>query len=221
MKQKRLDALADSIFGIVMTVLVFDINIPKYTGIVSDKLILKSLVVMYPLFLSFLLAFTLLFTYWRSHHFVASVLVKNIDLRFTNYNALFFFFVTLIPFSAHLFSVYNDSKIAIILFATNIIFVGLALFIMRQYAIRSNTIENEPFTKSENEHANMRILFPVFAALCAIGIAFVNKDMALFVFTFAILFNFSEKSTKYIFYIINIFRKKDKNNYEVTSSSSI
>ena len=44
---------------------------------------------MYPLFLSYLLSFSLIFTYWRSHHFIASVLAKNIDTKFTNLNAVF------------------------------------------------------------------------------------------------------------------------------------
>lgn len=215
MNQKRLDALSDGIFAIVMTVLVFDIRIPEHLGeIINDKTILLSLFEMYPIFLSFLLAFTLLFTYWRSHNFIASVLAKGIDSKLVNYNALFFFFVILIPFSAKMFSVYSYSKITIILFALNIIIVGLSLFFMRRHVIHAETIENEPVTKRENEHANMHILFPVFAATIAIAVSFVNKDIALVLFTLAILFNFSQKSTKYTFHVIDIFRpsvRREKN----------
>ena len=157
--------------------------------------------------MSYLLSFSLLFTYWRSHHFIESILAKNIDTKFSNLNAIFFFFVGLIPFSSHLLGKYSYSKTAIIFFALNIILIGLSLFKMRQYVINSKTIENAEFTKSENEHANMRILFPVVAAFIAIFVSFFNSSLAILLFTVAILFNLLEKSTKHTFKVIDLFRK--------------
>lgn len=76
MKQARLDQLADSIFAIVMTILVFDIRIPNFIGAVNDQTLFQALLNLSPIFLSYLLSFSLLFTYWRSHHFIESVLAK-------------------------------------------------------------------------------------------------------------------------------------------------
>lgn len=208
MKQARLDQLADSIFAIVMTILVFEIRIPDFFVTVDDKTLFNSLVNLSPVFLSYLLSFSLLFTYWRSHHFIESVLAKNIDTKFSNINAIFFFFVALVPFSSHFLGKYSYSKTAIIFFALNIIFIGFTLFRMRQYAIKSTTIENIPFTKTENEHANMRILLPVGAAILAIIISFFNSSIAILLFTLAILFNLLEKSTKHTFFFIDLFRGK-------------
>ena len=207
MKQARLDQLADSIFAIVMTILVFEIRMPDYVGVISEQTLLKSLFNLSPIFLSYLLSFSLLFTYWRSHHFIESVLAKNIDTRFSNINAVFFFFIALVPFSSHFLGNYAYSKTAIIFFALNIIFIGLTIFRMRQYVINSKTIENASFTKTENEHANMRILFPVGAAVVAIFVSFFSTSLAILLFTLAILFNLLEKSTKHTFKIIDLFRK--------------
>ena len=207
MKQARLDQLADSIFAIVMTILVFEIRIPDYVGVVDEQTLFNSLINLSPVFLSYLLSFSLLFTYWRSHHFIESILAKNIDTKFSNLNAIFFFFVGLIPFSSHLLGKYSYSKTAIIFFALNIILIGLSLFRMRQYVINSKTIENATFTKTENEHANMRILFPVVAAFIAIFVSFFSTSLAILLFTLAILFNLLEKSTKHTFKIIDLFRK--------------
>lgn len=210
MKQARLDQLADSIFAIVMTILVFEIRIPDMVGIVDEQSLLKALFELSPIFLSYILSFSLLFTYWRSHHFIESILAKNIDIRFSNLNAIFFFFVGLVPFSSHLLGKYSYSKTAIIFFAVNIILIGLALFSMRQYVIKSETIENATFTKSENEHANMHILLPVVASFLAIIVSFFNSYIAILLFTIAILFNLLEKSTKHTFIFIDLFRKKAK-----------
>ena len=208
MKQSRLDQLSDGIFAIVMTILVFEIRVPIFVGVVSEQTLINSLFALSPLLLSYLLSFSLLFTYWRSHHIIASVLAKNIDVQFTNLSGIFLFLVALVPFSSHFLGNYIGSKTAVIFFAINIILIGITLFNMRQYAIKSETIENTPFTKVENEHANMHILFPVISAIVAIIVAFYSTEVAIFLFTIAILFNLSKNGTKYMFYIIDIFRKK-------------
>lgn len=212
MKQSRLDQLSDGIFAIVMTILVFEIRVPDYVGIVSEQTLINSLVAMYPLFLSYLLSFSLLFTYWRSHHIIASVLAKNIDVQFSNINGIFLFLVALVPFSSHFLGNHLYSKTAVIFFALNIVLIGISLFIMRQYVIKSNTIENTPFTKTENEHANMHILFPIISSLIAIAVAFYSTKIAILLFTIAILFNLSKNGTKYIFFFIDMFRSKKEVN---------
>jgi len=76
--------------------------------------------------------------------------------------------------------------------------------------IKSGTIENMPFTKKENEHANMHILFPVGSAIIAIAVSFLSNSLALSLFTVAILFNLSGNGIKVTFFIIDLFRKKDR-----------
>lgn len=208
MKQTRLDQLADGIFAIVMTILVFEIRVPEL-GIVNEQSLIDSLINIYPLLLSYLLSFSLLFTYWRSHHIIASVLAKNIDVQFSNLSGIFLFLVALVPFSSHFLGKFIYYKTAIIFFALNIILIGMSLFVMRRYAIKSNTIENTPFTKKENEHANMHILFPVGSAICAIIISFWSPSTAILLFTLAILFNLSKNGTHYMFFFIDLFRKKE------------
>jgi len=211
MKKERIDGLTDGIFAIVMTLLVFEIRIPDTLVMATNETLFNALISIYPLFLSYILSFSLLFTYWRAHHYIASVLAKNIDMRLSNLSALFLLFVGLVPFSSHLLGVYNDTQVAIILFAINIILIGISLWVMRRYVIKSSTIETTPFTKTENEHANMRILLPVGIAIVAIVVSFFHKEFALVFFTIAILFNLSHRSTTYLFYIIDLFRKKQDN----------
>ena len=209
MKQQRLDQLSDGIFAIVMTVLIFEIRVPEFLGFVSDGALINSLVNMYPVLLSYVLSFSLLFTYWRSHHLIASVFAKNIDIPFSNINGFFLFFVALVPFSSHFLGKYIDSKVAITFFAINIILMGLSLYRMGRYATKSNTIENMPFTKTENEHAMAHILVPVITAIIAIIVSFLSTEIAIFFFTIAILFNLSKNGTKYMFYVVDKFRKNN------------
>jgi uncharacterized membrane protein len=195
LKQARLDQLADGIFSIVMTLLVLEIRVPLIEGVVTNEGVFRAFLAATPLFLSYLLSFMLLFTYWRGHHHIASVLAKNIDNPFTTLNAFFFLFVGLVPFTTLLLGRYPFTQAAIAIYGIHIIIIGLVLYMMRQYVINSPTIHHEDMSPTERHHGTVRILFPVFTAAVAILISFVSTEMSLFLFTVAILFNISRRST--------------------------
>ena len=195
MKQVRLESLADGIFAIVMTILVFEIRLPQNLPIISSDTLIVAVVSLFPLFLSYLLSFSLLFTYWRAHHFIASIYAKNIDTTFTNINAVFFFFVGLVPFSSHLLGTYSTYPAAVVVFSMNVILIGVTLLWMRVYAASAPSIENTEVTDLEERHSYIRILFPVFAAFVAIILSMFDTHLALTVLTLGILFNLLRSST--------------------------
>jgi uncharacterized membrane protein len=193
-----LDQLADGIFAIVMTILVFEIKAPNLGEPTNVLALWEALRQMLPIFLSYLLSFSLLFTYWRAHHFFVSVYAKNIDTHLTNLNALFFLFVALVPFSTSLLGRYNDNELAVIIFGIHTIIIGLCLFWIRSYVLNSEHIKNIEVSKYEIHRGTIRIFVPVISAILAILLSFVNKNLSLGLFTFAVLFNFSHTSTKFI-----------------------
>jgi len=195
MKQGRLDALSDDIFSIVMTILVFDIKAPILADPSSALGLWLALKPMFPIFLSYILSFSLLFTYWRAHHFFVSVYAKNIDTNLTNLNAIFFLFVALIPFSTSLLGEYSNNQLSVIIFGIHTIIIGLCLFAIRSYVFKSKQIENIEVDKQEIHRGTIRIFVPIFSALLAILLSFVNKELSLGLFTFAVIFNFSHTST--------------------------
>lgn len=203
MKQERLDALADGIFAIVMTILVFEIRVPDLGGLATNSSLWWAIRDSSELLLSYLVSFAVLFTYWRSHHIIASVYAKNINIHLTNISALFFFFVALIPFSSHLLGLYSHTQTAIILFAVNTILIGLALFWMRQYVDWSHQIKNPELSPVERRHSYIRVLFPVFSAIVAIAVCFFNKELALTLLTLGLIFNLLPKSTTIVSWLVD------------------
>lgn len=196
MKQARLDSLADGIFSIVMTLLVLDFNVPEIAGLATNEGLLQALAGSVPFFVTFLLSFALLFTYWRGHHSIVSVLAENIDTKLTTMNAFFFILVGLVPFSTILISRYYETQAAIALYGLHIILLGLLLYQMREYILSSPTIRNPETTPTQLQHMTLRILVPVYTAACAIGLSFfIDTRGSIILFAFAILFNLSGSST--------------------------
>lgn len=190
MKQQRLDGLADGIFAIVMTLLVLELKVPIFkSGYPSDAMLINSLASMGSVFMSLVLSFALLFTYWRAHHFIASMYAKNLTVGLANINAVFFFFITLVPFVAHFLGEYPHSQIAVTLYGITVIAIGLSLFYMRQHIERNPKIETSIITKADRRSGYIRILFPVFSASIAILLSYWNTTFSMVLFTIAILFN--------------------------------
>ena len=195
MKPSRLEALADGIFAIVMTIIVFQIKPPVLEEPTNALELSQAIQSMLPIFLSYLLSFSLLFTYWRAHHFFVSVYAKNIDINLTNLNAIFFLFVGLVPFSTSLLGQYSNNQLSIIIFGFHTIIIGLCLFWIRSYVFRSDHIKNIEISKQEIRRGTVRIFVPIIFALLAIILSFFNKNLSITLFTLAVLFNFSQVST--------------------------
>jgi uncharacterized membrane protein len=198
MKPSRLEQLADGIFAIVMTILVFDIKAPDLVSATNTHELYFALKDMLPIFLTYLLSFSLLFTYWRAHHFFVSIYARNVDRNLVNINAIFFLFLALIPFSTSLLGKYSDNQLAIIIFGVHTIIIGLCLFWIRHYVFKSDHIKNIEVSREEIRKGTIRIFVPVFFAFLAILTSFADKNLSLWLFTLAVIFNFSHMSTNLI-----------------------
>ena len=203
MKQQRLNGLADGIFSIVMTLLVLELKVPLLDGPATDAVLWMKLGHLWPIFLSFVLSFTLLFTYWRSHHFLVSVYAKTVTVGLANLNALFFFLITLIPFSAHLLGLYYDTRVAVVVYGLNVILIGLNLFWMREYIEKTDKISTIHVTHHEYVSGYVRILFPVISAIGAIIVSFFSTELSILFFTGSILFNLLPASLNPIYSGLN------------------
>src|SRR3989338_7602721 len=203
MSHTRLDQLSDGIFAIVMTILVFEIKIPPFWGPLDNMDLWLEIQMLLPAFLSYVLSFALIFTYWRAHHFFVSIYAKNVDLTLTNINALFFMLVSLIPFSSSILSHFYRNELAVIIFGMHIVLIGLTLYWMRRYVLYSEHIQNPEISEREIRGSTIRTLAPVVFALVAMPLSFVSINFSLFLFTLAVLFNLSSYSTRLFAKILN------------------
>ncbi|OGN22869.1 MAG: hypothetical protein A2915_01130 [Candidatus Yanofskybacteria bacterium RIFCSPLOWO2_01_FULL_41_34] len=203
MKQSRIENLADGIFAIVMTLLVLEIKVP-IINVITEYDLTRQLFSITPLFFSYILSFALLYTYWKAHHSTISLYAKNVDDRLSNQNAFFLMLIALVPFTSNFLGQYNTFRLPVVIFALHIVAIGLSLFKMRLYVKKSETVENNDISKYEENHAQARILVPVFCALIAIFISFYSTQTSLVFLTLGILFNLSRRSTRFIFSIPRI-----------------
>jgi len=91
MSKGRLEAFSDGVIAILITIMVLELHVP-------DEPTLEALVPLWPIFLSYVLSFALLGTYWNNHHHLlqASTVV---DGRVLWANLHLLFWLSLVPFA--------------------------------------------------------------------------------------------------------------------------
>lgn len=196
MKPERLDTLADGIFAIVMTLLVIEIRVPEISGIATNEAVGEALRDLGPLIMSYILSFAVLFTYWRAHHFIMGVYAKTVDTHLMNINALFFLFVAFVPFTSALLGLYNYTQVAVVVYAANVILIGITIAWMRWYVLFTDYIESAVLDRRELRHGKIRTFVPVVFAALAIPISFWSTLASLILLTCAVMFNLLRHSTR-------------------------
>lgn len=190
-----------------MTLLVLEMRTPTLSGSVSSTRLWESLVTMTPVFLSYTLSFVFLFTYWRAHHYIVSGYAKTIDSKLMNINALFFFFVALVPFSSVLLGRYSTVQLAVVIFSLHVVVLGLILYWMRNHILFADTVKNQRVSLHALWHSNIRVAVPIVFAVLAILLSFFSITLSLVLLTLAVIFNLFTNSTKAVDWILeHVFR---------------
>jgi len=125
----RLLALADGIFAITMTLLVFELKVPEGAAAHLGQ----SLGALWPKFGACLLGFITLGFSWIGHHNQYVAIVRT-DRPFLWINIAFLGSTCFMPFSSALLGTYTFDPIAICTYGANMTLAGLALYWHWSYA---------------------------------------------------------------------------------------
>lgn len=122
---ERLQALADGVFAVAMTLLVLDLRLPESSGDDGSAL-WHQLQDLGPQFAAYLLSFTMLGTFWLAEHtFLARCRRSDRTLSWAALS--FLFFVSTLPFSASTLAEHTHVTLAVLLYWANLLGLGLAL----------------------------------------------------------------------------------------------
>jgi uncharacterized membrane protein len=195
----RVKDLGDGIFAFAMTLLIVSIEIPN---VPIDQL-KSELISRLPDFFTFTLTFMLLAIFWMTNH-IQMKKVKSTDGRLVWINMFLYLFVVFMPFSTHLYTFYDGSKLAMLIFNSNIIFIGTC-FVLQWHHLAVNNLHHEEFTKEEIRDRYELTSAMVIVALLAILIGWFypthSTSVYLILFMYRIYLRFkgvSEGGKKHV-----------------------
>lgn len=128
----RIEALADGVFAIAMTLLILELRVPLLAPDQVDQLP-GRLLQLWPKLTAYVVSFLICGVYWVGHH-AQMHYVRRSDRIFLWTNIVFLMVIAAIPFSAALIGEYPRQSLAIRLYCSNLTLAGVVLFGQLQYA---------------------------------------------------------------------------------------
>ena len=136
----RLDALADGIYGVAMTLLVLEIRIPDGVDYRSDRELIALFASLGPKFWPYALSFAVLAGRWRAmvfgrtHH-------EPVGRRYVTWSLIHLFLVTLMPFSTLVIGRYASLAPGLWLYTGNLVGLSVTAWMIRRSAPASERLD--------------------------------------------------------------------------------
>lgn len=176
----RIETLADGVFAIAMTLLVFDIGVPHLPSSDLGRLP-AELAALWPKLLAYVLSFVVLGVYWIGHH-NQFFYIRRATRAFLWLNILFLMFVAFIPFSAQLLGQYPTQRVAVVVYGLNLVIVGIALYLVWWYASANHRLVDPDLERATIRIASRRILTGPFVYLAAVVMSLISLPLTLVVY---------------------------------------
>jgi uncharacterized membrane protein len=177
----RLMAFSDGVIAIAITILVLGIDIPEHHSF-SEKGLLSFLAEIEHDVLIYAVSFVAVTTFWLQHH------ALFLYLRYCNraliwVNALFLFWITLIPFLAKLKFTYEQEPQIVRLFCVGVFFCGLTLLAMWRYVLsHPELLGPRTIDQAVSRSMTRRILLSPLVAVLAFCLSFVDVRLGTHTF---------------------------------------
>jgi uncharacterized membrane protein len=172
----RMRTLSDSLFAIVLTFLMFRLEIPKLLNAHSDVELWFALKAQAGILVGYSLSFFIIASFWVLHQRIFRH-VTRVNRAFLWLNFQFLFWVSLLPLSTSLHSSNPTLPTAWVLYATNISVAGLSILSLWLRIGRQQLWVKETDPRIHNYYV-WRISIVPFASLISIPIAFQNVSTA-------------------------------------------
>ncbi len=175
---KRIEALHDGVFAIVMTLLVLELKIPE----ADDSAHLSAeLLKLLPVVIAYVVTFANLGIYWIGQQ-IQFHFIERSDRAFSWIHILFLLLISLLPFSSGLLGLHPMNQIASMLYGINLIAVGLVSYGSWCYATHHHRLTSHTINNSFVKNVKRRILAAPFVALLAILLSFVSVTGSLLLY---------------------------------------
>ncbi len=142
---ERVEAFSDGVFGVAVTLLVLNIQIPHLANAQASDVI-NELLKQWPVYLSYFITFMSMGAVWIGHHRTFKM-YRTADSTLQLLNIFFLMFVTLVPFSTAFFAEYIQQdttiRLAVILYNVHWMILGLLNVVIWRYARRANLLKSD------------------------------------------------------------------------------
>jgi len=178
----RIEIFSDSVFAIIITLLVLEIKLPELeTANVSEHLTV-SLFYLLPKIVSYIISFITVAIFWVSHYHLFNHM-KHSDHGLLWLNNLLLLFLAFIPFPTGLIGSFPGEPLAVVLYGLVLFLSSLNFYFIRFYAYKKHLYQ-EKHEKHECAIVKKGLIPPV---MYLIGMLFGSMRPVIGILIFAIV----------------------------------
>jgi uncharacterized membrane protein len=176
--KNRLEALVDGIFAFAMTLLVTGIVIPHFAKTEAEAKLAISIAEMRSEFISFLVAFFVLASFWHMHnrqfHYV-----RRVDSGLMRITLFILACVVLMPFTTNISGDYPHVQVAVDLFHLNMFCLGLFFLMQWWYLTRNPDITSVSISSHAASIGKWRSLITPVVSVLGFIFSFINPSWSM------------------------------------------
>ena len=185
----RIVTFSDGVFAIAITLLVLNIETPEIPANLVAEVLPGRLLDLWPKFLSYVISFLVILTYWIAHHSIFSA-IKGYDRTLIWLNSLFLMCVAFLPFPASLFGEYGDQPLVVAIYAGSLAITRLLLTAVWWYASSGRRLVDRDLDASMIKAYRLRGLAIPLIFLLSIFISFFSVSVAVYSWVLLIVVDF-------------------------------
>jgi uncharacterized membrane protein len=178
----RLESFSDGVFAVAITLLVFNLQVPRLpAGTISVLALGSALFNLWPSYLTFTTSFATIFIMWASHHSIFKLVYKA-DTPFLFANGLLLLLVTVVPFPTSLVALYlttSAAPLACAVYAGIFVVINMAYNLLWWAAMRQGRLLHPAVTPRQVKRLTRYILLGLPVYLLATLLAFWNPYVSL------------------------------------------
>jgi uncharacterized membrane protein len=177
----RLESFSDGVFAVAITLLVFNLQVPHPSGVISVSTLGDALLKQWPSYLAFITSFATILIMWASHHSIFK-LVYRADTPFLFANGLLLMLVTVVPFPTSLIAQYlitPAAPLACAVYAGIFVVINVTYNLLWWAATRQRRLLHPAVTARQTQRLTRNILLGLPTYLLATLLAFWNPYVSL------------------------------------------
>ena len=169
LSKHRLEALADGIFAVAMTLLVIELKLPEQTSVHMSRDLMVGVANLIPKFVAWIISFFVLGIFWFSHHRLFHY-VRLVDAKLVWLNIVYLSFVSLMPFSSAIVGQYPQFLFSQAFYSANQMMLATLSILISGHVFAHPGLWSTPITSGFYRAARFRSIGLILVAGVAIGI---------------------------------------------------
>jgi len=185
----RIEALADGIFGVAMTLLVLDVKLEAGSKFASDGALLLRLLSLEHTFVLYFISFIVLGMFWVGHH-AHFHFIRYVDHRILWINLIFLFGITAVPFATDLLGDFHELHLPYAIYGMTILALEGLLILQMLYLRRHPELAEPELTGQIARHVIVRTVLFATVPLLSLVLAFYNSRWAIYSYFLLVVVHF-------------------------------